>query len=168
MHGVTKAIRDFFSNRTRRFAFRASLLQATGFVVTVAVFTHLDSTVAHSKFGLRAYPMGYWIGLIGIGSATANYFIMTQATRWVYRITYPFFANVALSTLSLLNFSPPFPQVSMWGWFIAFALVGLVASWVRFFRLPPAKRLTNTSVPLRCRVEWIKESSSYGGRYLYL
>jgi hypothetical protein len=100
----------------------------------------------------------YWILLWAIPLGLGNYFL-SRLKYWLPQILSPFLLTIAICWfVSLINFTPPSPNLWQMWIFAIFPLFGLAASVIRYYE--PAVKKNLAEVNLKATIAWVTENSN--------
>jgi hypothetical protein len=140
------------------FSVKVAAFNAAGFLLATLVPTYLDPKLTSEKvYGVRTYPLGYWIALVGPVVFAITFLCLTRIQGWKSRCA----VHTALLTivlgLCLLNFLPMFPHLHVVGWGIYFTIVSLVVTWIKYAPIELAG-IEDIGIEPQARIERVKES----------
>ena len=158
---------SFFEHITptdKYFLWKIAILNTMMFCMIAGVDTYNCRLIRFLKIqndNTPLCPWDYWVLLFTILLALGNYLLLSRLNRWILQILLPYLFTVGVcSFVSLINFTPPLPNLFQILTFASLPLPGLVASVIRYYT-PHAQMETNLAeVDLHARISWVNENSN--------
>lgn len=143
------------------FAHRIALFNTLGYGFATGIPTYVDPLLkSHVRFGVRQYPLGFWV-LLGCPVIYALTLALLRQTRWRLPVAALSSAPLLLcSLLAIWNFAPEFPHAAMVTIIAGHAVVGVVATSIHC-RDYDKRSLADHSIACQARIEIAKETIGF-------
>jgi hypothetical protein len=145
----------------KSFSWKISILNTIMFCLIAGVDTNNCLLLKANHANTPDCPLGYYVLLFTIPLVLGNYLLLSRLNRWILQILLPYLFTIGLGCfVSLINFTPPLPNIFQMVAFVLFPIPGLIASLIRYYT-PHAQMETHLDdVDLQARINWVNENSN--------